>query len=189
MRNSFNISAEVNGADIELVNRELKRLATPYATEAMKAGFRKYTTRVAKVAKTLAPFGNAAASEKVRGVERPNPHIRNHITTKVRGYSQGKVVWAAVGVKEKRGSYETPHWYLRWVEFGHKIRRKATAEEQLRAKTRGATKKKEYGFTTIGSVKGSLFLRRASQMAAPYLLNDIQDAVAKVILKYWGRRG
>lgn len=189
MRNSFNISAEVNHADIELVNRELKRLATPYAAEAMKSGFRVYTRRVAKLATGLAPFGRPNPQEKVRGQIRPNPHIRNHITTKVAGYSQGRVVWAATGIKEKRGTYETPHWYVRWVEFGHRVRRKASAEEQLRARTRGETRKKEYGFRTVGTVKGAFFLQRAAQMASPYLLNDIQDAVAKVILKYWGRRG
>lgn len=186
MRNSFNISAEVNGADIEEVNRRLRRLQGPYATEAMKTGFRSYTTRVAKLAKPLAPFGKATATEKVRGTERPNPHIRNHITTKVSGYSQGRVVWAAIGIKEKRGTYDTPHWYVRWVEFGHRIRRKATTEEQIRAKSRGETRKKEYAFKTVGTVKGAFFLKRASEMASPYLLIDMQNAIAKVIEKYWG---
>lgn len=189
MRNAFKISAEIDPAELEAVNRQLRKLGNPYATEAMKRGFRRYTKRVVKAAETLAPVGRPSPTEKVRGKERPNPHLKDNVFAKVKGYARGEVVWAAVGIREKRGSYETPHWYFRWVEFGHALRRRATAPEQALLKSRGNERKKEYGFVTIGRVKATHFLKRANAMCEPYLINDVREGMAAVIEKYWGRRG
>ena len=181
-RNSFTAVVEVNGADIELVNRKLKALGTHRAGNAMRSAFRKWTKRVASMVKASAPYGRSAATEKVRGLERPNPHIRDFVTTKVKGYSKGTVVWAAVGVKEIRGSYMTPHWYLRWVEFGHEIKRKATMEESIRLVTRGERKRKNMTMS-IGRVTGRHFLRSAAIAAEVLLIPIVEQAVADQVEK------
>lgn len=181
-RNSFTAVVEVNGADIELVNRKLKALGTERAGKAMKSGFRKWTKKVANTVKMVAPLGNMRPTEKVRGEIRPNPHIRDFITTKVKGYSKGTVVWAAVGVKEIRGSYTTPHWYLRWVEFGHELKRRATAEESIRLVARGERRSRNMKMT-VGRVRGKFFMRKAAIMAEVYLLPIMEQAIADQVEK------
>ena len=104
LRNGFRLIVEIDGAEIEAVNRKLKALGDVRAANAMRNGFRKWTKRVATIAKAMIPQGKAAPTEKVRGEVRPNPHIRDFVTTKVVGYSRGKVIWAAVGVKELRAA-------------------------------------------------------------------------------------
>jgi hypothetical protein len=184
-RNSFTALVEIDGAEIEMLNRKLRRLGDDLAPKALRNGFRKWTTLCKRTAKTLAPRGPSRPTEKVRGTERPNPHISDFITTKVKGYSKGRVVWAAVGVKEIRGSYATPHWYLRWVEFGHKIKRRATQAEQILLKSRGNEKKKEYSRITIGEVRGTFFLRKTLSMCEPRLVPAVEDAIAAQIEKNW----
>ncbi len=187
-RNSFTALVEIDGAEIETINRKLKRLGDDLAPKALKGGFRRWTTLCKRTARNLAPRGRDSATERVRGQERPNVHIADFIATKVKGYSKGRVVWAAVGVKEIRGSYATPHWYLRWVEFGHKIKRAATMPEQILLKSRGNEKKKDYSRVVIGEVKGAFFLRKTLQICEPKLIPAIEDAIAAQIAKQWETR-
>lgn len=184
MRNGFRLIVEIDGAEIEAVNRKLKALGDVRAANAMRNGFRKWTKRVATIAKAMIPQGKAAPTEKVRGEVRPNPHIRDFVTTKVVGYSRGKVIWAAVGVKELRGSYATPHWYLRWVELGHDLKRAATDEERIRLVTRGERRRKTMT-VKVGEVAGRFYLRRAGIAAEPYLLPIMEQAIADQVLKDW----
>lgn len=186
--NAFVAVLEVDGADIEAVNRKLKALGTDRAAKAMRNGFRKWTGRVKSAAKAIAPYGRNSATEKVRGESRPNPHIRDFITTKVKGYSKGRVVWASVGVSEIRGSYATPHWYLRWVEFGHEIKRRATEQEALRMVTRGERKRKNMT-VRIGHVPGRFFLRSAAMATEPLLIPIMDQAIADQIAKEWNGNG
>lgn len=186
--NAFVAVLEINGADIESVNRKLKALGTDRAQKAMRNGFRKWTSRVKSAAKSIAPYGSASATEKVRGEVRPNPHIRDFIATKVKGFSRGTVVWAAVGVSEIRGSYATPHWYLRWVEFGHEIKRRATEEEAIRMVTRGERRRKNMT-RTIGRVPGRFFLRSAAMATEPLLIPIMEQAIADQVAKEWSGNG
>lgn len=182
-RNTFKIAVEVDGADIESVNRKLSRLPDPLGSRAMKNGFREFFKRVRATARGLAPKGRPTATEKVRGEVKPNPHIRNFLAYTVRGYRRGTVVWAAFGVREKRGSYETPHWYLRWVEFGHDIKRAATEEEQIRLAARG---ERRYKTIKIGSVKGQFFIRRSYEANAGALIPIMEQKIADQIAKEFG---
>jgi hypothetical protein len=92
------------------------------------------------------------------------------------------IVWAAIGIKEIKGSYLTPHWYLGWVERGHAIKRGAsTLEYEARIK-RGA-KKKEASKTTVGHVRPNPFIRRSAQasmqFAGPMIEAEVQKAIAR----------
>jgi hypothetical protein len=184
--NKFTVLCEVSGRDIDAVNARLKDLGRDGAAKAMKSGFRKWTNFAKKLMVANAPFGRPGASEKVRGQSRINVHIRNNVATKVKGFSKGRVVWAAVGIKEKRGTYDTPHWYLRWVEFGHQLKRKPTTNEASLLKSRGEIIKKN---TTIkyGHVKGSHFMQRTLNMAEMRLLPMLNEAIDKQIDKEIGR--
>jgi hypothetical protein len=179
--NAFKVAVEINYGDIDAVNRKLSKLAVPASTRAMKSGFRQWFKGVRSTAKALAPYGDTRAMETVRGQKRPNPHIRDHIAYTVRGYSKGRVVWGALGVKERRGSYDTPHWYLRWVEFGHEIKRRATQNEAMLLKSRGERRMT----MTIGRVLGKRFIERAYQANATRLLPIMEDAIAREVLKEW----
>lgn len=181
--NAFRVAVEIDGGDIDRINRKLSHLAVPTATKAMKNGFRAWFKKVRATARQLAPFGEAAATEKVRGKLQPNPHIRDNLTYSVKGYSKGRVVWGALGVKEIRGSYMTPHWYLRWVEFGHDVKRAATAPEQMLLKSRG---ERRYKTITTGKVRGRFFIRRAYEANAYSLIPIMDQAIADQVLKEWG---
>jgi hypothetical protein len=181
--NVFKVAAEIDGAEIEELNRKLRRISVERAGKAMKSGFRTWGKRYAQAVVALAPYGRPNPTERVRGQERPNPHIRDMITVKVRGYRKGEVIWAAVGVKEVPGSYTTPHWYLRWVEFGHAIKRKSTEAEAILLKSRGYTRKKEYGTITIGKVPGKFFMARALTQTQHLLLPMVEDALARQLEK------
>ena len=82
--------------------------------------------------------------------------------------------------------YDTPHWYLRWVEFGHQLKRKPTTNEASLLKSRGEIIKKN---TTIkyGHVKGSHFMQRTLNMAEMRLLPMLNEAIDKQIDKEIGR--
>jgi hypothetical protein len=176
--NNFKALVEIDGADIEQVNRYLRRLKTETASKALKRGIRNWTNLGKKTAKALAPVGPNRPTEKVRGTERPNPHIKDFVFTKVKGYSKGQIIWGSIGVKEIKGSYATPHWYLRWVEFGHAIKRRSTEAEAILLKSRGATKA-EYSKITIGQVRGTFFLTKALASISPRLLPIMQESIAK----------
>jgi hypothetical protein len=182
-RNAFAVTAEIDGAEIEDLNRRLRRLSVDRAGKAMKNGFRTWGKRYRQAVMALAPYGRSSPTEVVRGEVRPNPHIRDMIAVKVRGYRKGEVIWAAVGVKEVPGSYTTPHWYLRWVEFGHVIKRKSTEAEAILLKSRGYTRKKEYGTIAIGNVPGKFFMAKALVQTQHLLLPMVEDALASQIEK------
>jgi hypothetical protein len=184
--NKFTLLCEVSGRDIDAINARLKDLGRDGAARAMKSGFRKWTTFAKKLMVANAPYGRSSASELVRGQQRINVHIRNNVATKVKGFSKGRVVWAAVGIKEKRGTYDTPHWYLRWVEFGHSLKRKPTTNEAMLMKSRGEIIRKN---TTVkyGHVKGSHFMQRTMNMAEMRLVPMMHEAIDKEIDKEIGR--
>lgn len=180
--NKFTLLCEVSGRDIDAVNDRLLKLGRDGASRAMRNGFRKWTTFAKRLMVANAPFGRSNASEVVRGHRRLNVHIRNNVATKVKGFSKGRVVWAAVGIKEKRGSYDTPHWYLRWVEFGHALKRKPTSIEAGLMKSRGEIVRKS---TTVkyGHVKGSHFMQRTMNIAEFRLVPMVHEAIDKEIAR------
>lgn len=181
--NAFKVAVEIDGGDIDRINRKLSQLAIPTATKAMKNGFRTWFKKVRATAKQLAPMGDNKPTEMVRGQMKPNPHIRDNLTYSVKGYSKGRVVWGALGVKEIRGSYMTPHWYLRWVEFGHEVKRAATVNEQMLLKSRG---ERRFKTIRVGRVPGRYFIRRAYEANAYALLPIMDQAIADQVLKEWG---
>jgi len=181
-RGSFATIVELDKDAVRRINAALLSLPTKEASLAMRRGFGKWTRTVKKVVEANAPFGRATATEKIRGDIRPNVHLKFSAATKIKGYSRGLVVWAAVGIKEIRGSYLTPHWYLGWVERGHAIKRGAsTLEYEARIK-RGA-KKKEASKTTVGHVRPNPFIRRSAQasmqFAGPMIEAEVQKAIAR----------
>lgn len=180
--NRFSLLCEVSGRDIDAINARLKDLGRDGATRAMKTGFRKWTSFAKKLMVANAPTGRPSATEMVRGQKRLNVHIRNNIATKVKGFAKGRVVWAAVGIKEKRGTYDTPHWYLRWVEFGHDLKRKPTRNEAMLLKSRGEILRKSSTFK-YGHVKGSHFMQRTMNMAEMRLVPMLSDAIDKEIAR------
>jgi hypothetical protein len=182
-RGSLVVRADIDGAAIDAINARLKALDKEGASAAMKSGFRKWSNVTKRVVAANAPFGKSKATEKIRGVIRPNVHLKWNVTTKVKGYAQGKVVWAAIGIKEIRGSYLTPHWYLRWVEYGHEVKRGATAQEQILLKSRGYERKKEYSRITVGRVRPNPFLRRSLGETRPLLFPIMREAIQKQLEK------
>lgn len=176
-RASLSITAELDGNAVDAINKALKRLDAEGAPKAMRNGFKRWTTVVRKVVAKNAPFGRATATEKVRGVIRPNVHLKWNVVTKAKGYAKGRVQWAAIGIREIRGSYLTPHWYLRWIEYGHNVVRAATPQEQLRQRTRGAERRREYSKLVIGKVAPNPFLRRSLGETRGLLFPIMRDAV------------
>ena len=179
----FAVAAEIDDKAVERINRALLNLGQKEAQKAMRRGFGKWS----KVAKTMvaamAPMGRMTSTERVRGAERPNVHLKFSAHSKVKGYRQGLVTWVAVGIKEIPGSYLTPHWYLRWVENGHAIKRRATEEETIRMVLRGERKTKNMK-KVVGRVAPNPFMRRAAAAAVPlaenYLMSEIEKEIAKV---------
>lgn len=178
-RGSLAVRAEIDGAAIDAINKRLAALEKDGAAKAMRNGFRKWGNITKKVVQANAPFGKAKATEKIRGVVRPNVHLKWNVITKVKGYAQGKVVWLAIGIKEIRGSYLTPHWYLRWIEYGHEVKRAASKYEQIVLKARGYEKKKEYSKVSVGRVAPNPFLRRSLGETRALLFPIMRQAIAK----------
>lgn len=181
-RGSFATIVELDKDAVRRINAALLSLPTKEAGLAMRRGFGKWSRHARKLVEANAPFGRATATEFVRGSVRPNVHLKFSAATKVRGYQKGLVVWAAVGIKEIPGSYLTPHWYLRWVENGHAIKRKATGLEYEARIKRGSTKK-EASKTTIGTVRPNPFIRKSAmqsiQLAAPLIEAEVQKAIQR----------
>ena len=181
--NSFKMVMEIDGANVENINAALRRLAQKDATKAIKNGFREWTRVTKKSVIALAPRGRSSKTERVRGEVRPNPHLKANLTTQVKGYSKGQLVWAAIGIKEQKGTYNTPHWYARWVEFGHVLKRRATKEEELRNLTRGNVKKKERTVTVIGFVPGKHFIAKAYAINEIRLMPIMEEHIARMVAK------
>jgi hypothetical protein len=179
-RASFGLVVELDAKAIEAVNARLRTLGGEGATRAMRNGFRRWTKVAQKAVEAAAPFGRTSSVETVRGAERPNVHLKFAVATKVKGYSKGQVVWAGVGIKEIAGSYLTPHWYLRWVEFGHDIKRRSTDEERRMLLARGESAKLAK-FRTIGKVKGSFFLTKTLKVVEPLAVPMLEEAIEREV--------
>lgn len=181
-RGSFAVLVELDRDAVRRINARLLELSQKDAANAMRRGFGKWTKAAKVIVEQNAPFGRAASVEKVRGIVRPNVHLKFAGATRVKGYSRGLVVWAGVGIREISGSYLTPHWYLRWVENGHLIRRRATQLE-MEARIKRGERKAEAAKTTIGRVPPNRFIRRSAQqslgLAEPLLQAEITKAIAK----------
>ena len=176
----FAVAAEIDGAAVRAINSALLRIGKEDAQKAMRRGFSKWGSATKRMLAAAAPMGRTASTERVRGAVRPNVHLKFNAATRAKGYRKGLVQWIAVGIKEIRGSYLTPHWYLRWVENGHNIVRRATAEEELRARTRGESPKLARR-KTIGRVAPNPFVRRTATVALSqvdrFLMPEIEKAV------------
>lgn len=181
-RTSFKAACEIDYGAMDRINAALREMPEKTAGRALRNGFRAYTKLLRKTVESMAPMGSHRATEKVRGVERPNPHIKENIATTVKGYRRGTLIWAAVGVKEVPGSYVTPHWYLRWVEFGHDVKRRATGPEMSLLVSRGEPRRKNMTIRT-GRVPGKFFLRTATAATESWLLRYVEEALEKQIAK------
>jgi len=181
-RTSFTAACEIDYGAMDRINAALRGMPEKTAGRALRNGFRAYTKLLKKTVESMAPMGRTSATEKVRGVERPNPHIKDNIATTVKGYRRGTLIWAAVGVKEIPGSYYTPHWYLRWVEFGHDVKRRATGPEMALLVSRGEQRKKNMTIR-IGRVPGKFFLRTATAATEGWLTRFVEEALERQIQK------
>jgi hypothetical protein len=146
---TFAVGCEIDMEAIRRINSRLLELDQKTARNAMRRGFGKWAKHARTVLMADAPFGKTGSTEKVRGIVRPNVHLKYAIATKIKGYSKGLVTWIAVGVKRLDGSYLTPHWYHGWVENGHAIKRATTTAEKLLLKSRGE-RGKGLNVVTIG---------------------------------------
>ena len=181
-RNSFRMIVELDKKSVDEVNRRLKALGTVGAGRAMKNGFRKWSAIARKTVAASAPMGRMTGTETIRGVVRPNVHLKFAVATKIKGYSKGLVMWAAIGIKEIRGSYLTPHWYLRWVEYGHLLKRKATMIERNMIEARGGNGGKGAKMT-VGKVIGKFFFTRAIPRVTPLVVPILSEAIDKEIAR------
>lgn len=179
----FAVAAEIDDAAVRRINSALLNLSQHEAGKAMRRGFGKWSKVAKRTVEAMAPLGRMAATEKVRGSERPNVHLKFSAHAKVKGYRKGLVQWVAVGIKEIAGSYLTPHWYLRWVENGHAIKRRSTNEEMIRAVSRGERRTRNMK-TTTGRVAPNPFMRRAAMASLPlaegFIVAEVEKALRKV---------
>jgi hypothetical protein len=184
-RGSFAVVLTLDEAEVRRINSRLLQLPQKEAARAMRRGFGKWSRVAKRLVEANAPFGRSNATEMIRGQPRPNVHLKFAAGTRIKGYSRGLVVWAAVGIKEIRGSYLTPHWYLGWVERGHAIRRRATALEYEARVKRGETKKTA-GKTTVGHVRPNPFIRRSAAQSLGLVAPLLEAEVAKEIARFNG---
>jgi len=152
-RKAFDISAEIDQQSLDALNARLRKLEKQDAQTAIRKGFRQWTRTARKVVRAVAP---------PKSKKREGGHIVSSITTRIKGYQRGQIQWAAVGVKEKRMSRDTPHWYLPWIENGHAIRRKRRGPQ-------------------VGYVLGRKFIRRSAQILAPMLVPMVERALREVL--------
>lgn len=184
-RGSFAVVLELDKDAVRKINSALLGLPTKEAARAMRRGFGKWGRVAKKIVESNAPFGRSKATEFVRGSVRPNVHLKFAAGTRVKGYSRGLVVWAAVGIKEIPGSYLTPHWYLGWVERGHAIKRKATQLEYDARIKRGETKKTA-GKTTVGHVRPNPFIRKSAAQSLGLVAPMLEQEIAAELRKFNG---
>ena len=184
-RTAFAAAVEVDGAAIRRINNALLRLEEKDARNAMRRGFGKWSKEGRKFMQSVAPFGKTASIEMIRGSYRPNVHLKFNVATKVKGFRQGLVTWAAIGVKEIRGSYLTPHWYLGWVENGHNLVRAATYQEKILMRSRG----ERVGAKTkrvIGRVPGNPWMKRYRAVVQSAAIKAVEPEVEKAIRRFYG---
>jgi len=177
---SFVLGTEIDSQALERVNHALLRLSEKDARNAMRRGLGKWSKVVKKSLEASAPFGRTTATEKVRGVVRPNVHLKWSLITKVKGYSKGLVTWVGVGIRRIDGSYLTPHWYLGWLENGHLIKRRSTTAEKMLLKSRGE-RGKGLNFVTVGKSRPRNWIkqhRAALSMLAPKFVEpEVEKAI------------
>jgi len=63
------------------------------------------------------------------------------------------------------------------------VKRKSTEAEAILLKSRGYTRKKEYGTITIGKVPGKFFMARALTQTQHLLVPMVEDALARQLEK------
>jgi hypothetical protein len=120
----FAVAVEIDAATVQRLNAALLKLPADLSQKAIRRSFQKWSRGVKAKVAAAAPFGKAKPTERVRGVDRPNPHLKLNVSSKIKTYKKELVQWVAVGIREIPGSYLTPHWYLRWVERGHSTYRR-----------------------------------------------------------------
>ena len=185
--NRFKVEVRLDDAELRRVNLRLKALGDREGPLAMRRAFRKWTTLGKKTMSRLAPYGRGNATETVRGTVRPNPHIRNAVASKVKGWRKGQVLWAAIGIREIPRSYATPHWYSRWVEFGHDLKAAPTEAIMQARRSRGAVRRGEIRATVkVGHVKGSFFMTRTLSAISPMLVPMLDVEIDKGAAKLFG---
>ena len=181
-RANFGFVVELNHADIDRVNAKLRALSDETAVKSLRNGMRAWL-KVAK--RTLAantPRSRHGATESYRGWRVPNVHIQDNLVTKVKGWKQGRIQWAALGVKQVKGSIITPHWYLRWVEFGHDIKGKYSYAENIRRHSDGERMRKS-DRKVVGKFPGRFFITKTYKVVSPLVVPLIEKAIDKQIKK------
>jgi hypothetical protein len=185
-RTAFAASVEVDDAALRRINSALVRLEVKDARNAMRRGLGRWSREGRRFMASVAPFGKTSSVEQVRGITRPNVHLKFNVATKVKGYSKGLVTWAGIGVKEIRGSYLTPHWYLGWVENGHNLTRSATTQEKILMKSRG----ERVGPRTkrvIGRVPGHPWMKKYRPLVQSAAVRAVEPEVEKAIRRFYGQ--
>ena len=188
--NRFRVEVELDEKELRRVNLALRSLGDREGPLAMRRAFRKWTNLGKKTMSALAPYGRNSSTEKVRGQARPNPHIRDAVSAKVKGWRKGQILWAAIGIREIPRSYATPHWYSRWVEFGHALKRAPSSEIMAMRRARGAIRRREVrAAVTVGKVPGRYFMTRTLQAVSPQLIPMLNAEIDKEAEKIYGRPG
>lgn len=129
----FATAVEIDQAQLQRVNSALLKIPSDFSRIAIRNAFRKWARGTKAAVSAAAPLGPVTPTEWVRGLRRPNPHLKFSVAAKMKTYQRDLVQWVGVGIKEVKGSYLTPHWYLRWVERGHStFRRIGTPPKKIR---------------------------------------------------------
>ncbi len=179
-RGSFALIVELDQNTVREVNHRLMMLGKEGGSRAMRNGFRRWTTHARKFIAKSMPMGRTSATEMVRGEVKANVHLKFNVTTRIKGYSKGLLVWAGIGIKEIRGSYLTPHWYMRWVEHGHDMKRRATDIEKGLMDSRGHKVGKNTT-VTVARARGAKVFTRALPIVTPMVVPMLTEAVNKEI--------
>ena len=208
----FEVAVEIDEAQIRRMNAALLRLPTHLSQKAIRRAFSKWARGTKRKVEQAAPLGPVRPTEWVRGAERPNPHLKFNVATKLKTYRRELVQWVGVGIREIKGSYLTPHWYLRWVERGHstyrpignipKMRRgrygwvKPTDWEQqvsawaernaaeIDEARRGGTISRRGFSRRVSFVRGNPFITRTARVAAQIIAPMVESEVDKTVREY-----
>lgn len=183
--NKFRVEVTLDQTAFTQVNRRLRALGEKHASLAMRRAFRKWTTLGKKTMSALAPYGRRGSTEVVRGQVRPNPHIRDAVASKVKGWRKGQVVWAGIGIREIPRSYATPHWYARWVEFGHALKRRPSEGTMALRAARG--ERNVRSTVTVGKVQGRFFMTKTLSAISGRVVPMLEAEIDKEVEKIFGR--
>lgn len=113
---------EYDRAQWNSVIKALHELGEKAGKRAIRNARLRWVRLARDVMRSLAPRGKK--KKKVRlHTDYSRVRMRNHITTKIKNYRTGLIVWGGAGVR-RSFDYTTPAWYLDWVERGHAVRRK-----------------------------------------------------------------